>query len=213
MEVRVACPCEQTYAFDVEPLNGRMPVPVSCPACGADGTSLANEAIRQTLGLSAPPPAPPPPVTAPVAVRVNRTAYADAPAPPPPAAVARPNPPSPARFAAAARTQPKEAAVGGNLALGVLGALLGAALGSGILFALSVLLGFKVPLFGTITGLLTGLGGRMLYRGTDSSLGAVCAVISLAAVTGTLYLMFGDMVLFSIISIIVSASIAWRVAS
>jgi hypothetical protein len=211
MEVRVACPCEQTYAFDVEPVNGRMPVPVNCPACGADGTNLANEAIRQTLGLSDPPTTPAPPIITPSAVRVNRTTYADA--PPPPAVVSRPNAPAPARFAATARVQPKAEPVGGNLALGVLGALLGAALGSGILYALSVSLGFKVPLFGTITGLLTGLGGRMLYRGTDSSLGAICAVISLAAVTGTLYLMFGDFMVFSIISIVVSASIAWRVAS
>ncbi len=54
MEIRVSCPCAQTYAFDVEPVNGAMPVAVNCPACGADGTSLANDIIRQTLGISAP---------------------------------------------------------------------------------------------------------------------------------------------------------------
>jgi hypothetical protein len=47
MEVKVQCPCGTRYAFDVEPLNGRMPVQIKCPGCGADGTDLANEMIRQ----------------------------------------------------------------------------------------------------------------------------------------------------------------------
>jgi hypothetical protein len=53
MEVKVQCPCETRYAFDVEPVNGRMPVRVNCPGCGADGTDLANEVIRQKLAATA----------------------------------------------------------------------------------------------------------------------------------------------------------------
>jgi len=45
--VKIECPCGQHYAFDVEPVNGRMPSPVACPACGADGSAAANEFIAQ----------------------------------------------------------------------------------------------------------------------------------------------------------------------
>jgi hypothetical protein len=70
MEVKVQCPCGTRFAFDVEPVNGRMPVRVKCPDCGADGTDFANEVIRQKLAATAapapaaaavPPPVPPEP--------------------------------------------------------------------------------------------------------------------------------------------------------
>jgi len=68
--VKIQCGCGQRYAFDVEPVNGRMPVPVACPTCGADGTAAANECIaRAQAATPAPivvqvPPAPPPVTTA-----------------------------------------------------------------------------------------------------------------------------------------------------
>jgi hypothetical protein len=52
--ITIQCPCGQKFAFDVEPVNGRMPVSVACPACGADGTNAANEQIQlQTVGSRA----------------------------------------------------------------------------------------------------------------------------------------------------------------
>ena len=42
MEIKVQCGCGTRFAFDVEPVNGRMPVRVNCPGCGADGTDLAR---------------------------------------------------------------------------------------------------------------------------------------------------------------------------
>jgi len=42
MELKIVCECGQKYAFDVEPVGGRMPVAVNCPACQADGTATAN---------------------------------------------------------------------------------------------------------------------------------------------------------------------------
>jgi len=69
MLIKVQCTCGQKYAFDVEPLNGRMPQPVKCPVCGADGTAAANEIIARKLAVpvaprpaAAPgrPPGPPP---------------------------------------------------------------------------------------------------------------------------------------------------------
>ncbi len=50
MEIKVECSCGTRYRFDVEPLNGRMPVPVACPACGANGTPQANATIQKLLG-------------------------------------------------------------------------------------------------------------------------------------------------------------------
>jgi hypothetical protein len=50
--VKVQCGCGQRYAFDVEPVNGRMPSAVACPVCGADGTAAANEIIARTLTAS-----------------------------------------------------------------------------------------------------------------------------------------------------------------
>ncbi len=46
MQVKIPCSCGTRYAFDVEPVNGRMPVRVNCPTCGADGTDAANAIIR-----------------------------------------------------------------------------------------------------------------------------------------------------------------------
>ena len=68
MEVKVQCGCGTRFAFDVEPVNGRMPVRVNCPGCGADGTDLANEVIRQKLAATAAPTPVPPVAVAPAPV-------------------------------------------------------------------------------------------------------------------------------------------------
>lgn len=47
--IKVQCGCGQKYAFDVEPVAGQMPGAVSCPTCGADGTSAANMLLSQHL--------------------------------------------------------------------------------------------------------------------------------------------------------------------
>src|SRR5215475_14269629 len=65
MEISVQCPCGIKYKFDVEPVHGRMPMAVSCPSCGADGTALANEFLR--TASSAPSPALPTASVAPTA--------------------------------------------------------------------------------------------------------------------------------------------------
>jgi len=49
LPIKVQCACGQRFAFDVEPLNGRMPSPVACPVCGADGMAAANQIIAQKL--------------------------------------------------------------------------------------------------------------------------------------------------------------------
>jgi len=47
MEIKITCECGQKYIFSVDPEDGRMPVSVNCPVCGADGTKEANEILGQ----------------------------------------------------------------------------------------------------------------------------------------------------------------------
>jgi hypothetical protein len=49
MPIKIQCGCGQRYAFDTEPVCGRMPARVACPICGEDGTNAANEAIAFTI--------------------------------------------------------------------------------------------------------------------------------------------------------------------
>ena len=65
MQVEIVCQCGQKYAFDVEPVQGRMPCAVHCPACNADGTAAANLYIAR----SAPLPRPVTSYAAPIAAR------------------------------------------------------------------------------------------------------------------------------------------------
>jgi hypothetical protein len=102
MEVKVLCPCGAKFKFDVEPVRGRMPTPISCPSCGADATGHANAIIEETLRAAgqtvepqvAPAPAPPPPASIrPIGLRIDRPATVEAgvePSDPPPLAPPRP---------------------------------------------------------------------------------------------------------------------------
>lgn len=49
--IKIICGCGQKYAFDVSPVDGRMPGPVQCPRCGTDGTAVANAIISLALGV------------------------------------------------------------------------------------------------------------------------------------------------------------------
>jgi len=65
IEIKVVCACGSKFKFDVEPVNGRMPGPIQCPTCGADGTAPANAVIAENLARTAPPLVPAVPVAAP----------------------------------------------------------------------------------------------------------------------------------------------------
>ena len=83
MELKIVCSCGQRYKFDVEPVNGRMPVKVACPGCGADGTQLANNILAQHF--------PNRPVPTVIALPQQPVAAVPAtPPPPPPVGVAAP---------------------------------------------------------------------------------------------------------------------------
>ena len=59
MTIKLDCPCGQRFAFDIEPVENRMPQAVGCPSCGVDATPAANEFIaRQAPAAAVSPPAP-----------------------------------------------------------------------------------------------------------------------------------------------------------
>ena len=100
-----------------------------------------------------------------------------------------------------------------NLGLGILGAVLGACVGIGLMYGFYAMVGFRFPLLGVGIGALTGLGGRKLFKGTDHSLGLICGGIALASVVATLYLMYGEFPILNIISVVVSVSAAYRISA
>ncbi|MCD6049430.1 MAG: hypothetical protein K0Q55_833 [Verrucomicrobia bacterium] len=82
MQIKLLCSCGTKFAFDVEPVDGRMPAPLLCPSCQLECTEYANAYIAQVLAVTPPVPSikvpvftpppspspalpPPPPVTAP----------------------------------------------------------------------------------------------------------------------------------------------------
>ena len=57
--VKIICACGQKYAFDVEPVGGKMPVPVFCPSCAREGTLDAEQFIAKILNAKTQPLPPP----------------------------------------------------------------------------------------------------------------------------------------------------------
>lgn len=216
MELKVLCGCGTKYKFDVEPVGGRMPVRVTCPSCGVDGTDTANNLLTQHLPSqsSAIPVAMVAAVPVMSGLRINSSAPAIAPAgniPIPPPVPSAPKPIGQKRPATLHVSKPKTEAY--NLWLGILGACLGAALGAGLMYGFFVATGFRFPLMGTCIGALSGLGARILARGTDMTLGIAAGAIALLSTAGTLFLMFGNEGGLFIISMAVSVYFAYRVAA
>jgi hypothetical protein len=103
---------------------------------------------------------------------------------------------------------------GSNLGMGIAGAVLGACIGSGLMYGFYEMVGFRFPLLvGVGIGFLTGLLSKKFNKAPDDRLGFAAGALSMAAVVGTLYLMYGTFPRLSIISVILSASVAYRTAS
>jgi len=197
----VQCDCGQKFKFDVEPVNGAMPFTVNCPSCGADQTHAANAMLADAAPLTMSS-------AAPVGARLQLNRQVPAPAP----VVAQP--PPIARVAPAAMSTPRPKTAGEfNMGLGILGAFLGAGLGAGLMYGFYQFAGFRFPLLGVGIGVLTGYGAKLLFKGTDNVLGIIAGTIALIAVVGTLYLMYGEFPMVSIISVVVSVSVSYRIAS
>ena len=106
-----------------------------------------------------------------------------------------------------------EETAGTSLGVGIIGAVMGACIGSGLMYGFYAMVGFRFPLLGVGIGFLTGLCAKKFNKGPDDRLGFAAGALSMAAVVGTLYLMYGTFPVLSIISVILSASVAYRMAS
>ena len=100
-----------------------------------------------------------------------------------------------------------------NLGMGIVGAILGACIGSGLMYEFYKAFGFRFPLLGMGIGFLAGLLAKKIAKGSDDRLGLAAGALSVVAVVGTLYWTYGTFPALSIISVILSASIAYRMAS
>jgi hypothetical protein len=102
-----------------------------------------------------------------------------------------------------------------NFFLGIIGALIGAMVGIGLMAAFIMFTHFRFPALGTVEGALIGFGARLFYRGTSSTLGAMCAVVAFFTIIGTYLLFFNIIIILlsGVISLLIGVSIAFKVAS
>lgn len=190
MEIKVECVCGQRFKFDIEPVNGRMPHSVNCPACGADGTESANLSIQQTQ-MNSPTAAAPeaslvpavPPMGSPTKLRISSPSPTAARAEAPEAAPMRPMPSL--ATAAAAPPKPERKA---NFMLGVVGALIGSFIGMMAWYLLIKLTGYEIRIVAWGVGVITGVGARMLGGKGSPALGGIAALLAMVAVIGGQYL-------------------------
>ena len=97
--------------------------------------------------------------------------------------------------------------------MGILGALLGAGLGSAAMYGFYIWAHFRFPLFGIAIGFVTGLGAKTLYKASDNTLGVIAGLLAGVAVFGTLSMIYGAFPIFSVLSLVVSIGVAYRTAS
>lgn len=209
MELKLVCYCGQKYKFDVEPVNGQMPFVVNCPICGLEGTNSANAILGQMPAFAQAAPA----LAAAPTFRPSAPAYAAAPAPRPAPSARAPSATAPAP-ALPKYLQTNQAIQNNSFILGTLGALIGAVFAVGFMVGTKVFFGFSFPLFGTIMGVMIGFGARLMYRGTDSTLGGMSALVAFVTIGATLYIMFGILgILFCLVSLVIGTAAAFKIAS
>lgn len=188
MEIKIECACGQPFEFEVEPVNGRMPCEVKCPACENDATPLANAFMAKTVSLEqvSPPMAPAAPAPAPAAplgLRINR------PHAPPASAIPVDAPVAPARMAAVSAAAPKkEKSEGDGFLKGVAGALIASLIGMVGWFLLIKATGYEIGYAAWGVGALTGLGARVVGAEGTTKLGLVAGLCAFIAIIGGQYL-------------------------
>jgi len=210
MEIKIECSCGSRYKFDVEPVNGRSPTSLACPNCQASWTDHANAMIARQLGVTASPPLVATPTPAPAVATVSAGTMAP-PAPSAPKFALRLSSHAPSEASAApsatAEPAPAPASTGrhmprvvtldpvlepqvsmGNFGKGVLGAALGAILGSGVYYLLFIHTSVRLKLIALGIGFLAGMGARLLSKDRSKELGAIVAVVAVACIVGTQYM-------------------------
>jgi hypothetical protein len=203
MEIKILCSCGSKYKFDLEPVGGRAPVDLACPACKASWTEQADAIIRQAEAAT-----PRAAVATPAATHAegriklqigspNKTAE-------PVPEVASPMADSQGSGVAAEspraghrksetvsyETGP-EPADWGKFALGSVGALMGALVG-GFLYYLIYNLGFESKLMALGVAGIAGAGARLLGRKGSNELGLLTGCFGVGGILLALYLVAGN---------------------
>jgi hypothetical protein len=198
LDIKVQCDCGQRYQFEVEPVDGRMPASISCPACGLEGTDKANQLIQEKLAQALAGQTPPRPrirLATAAAPPPEEAAAASPSSPPPPPPSLRPQVARPAaggvpRRGVAPAAAPAVPGRKPSFAMGLVGALAGALIGSAVYFVVLNFAGYGFLLkpLALGVGALAGLGSRWLSRGEGSNeLGVITAVFVLAGILGSQY--------------------------
>ena len=192
MELKIQCGCGSRYKFDVEPVDGRVPAPLSCPNCQASWTDLANSMIAEAQGLPAPPP---PAVPSPVRVGLRLSSHSASPASDAsptadaPGAGAAPDPAPAPRYVPRVPTLDPlvEQYDTGQFARGFLGAAAGAFLGGLAFYLLFAHTGIRLKLLALGVGFLAGMGARLLGKDRSKELGFIGALLSIVMIVGAQY--------------------------
>jgi hypothetical protein len=176
------------------------PVAMAAPVAVAAAASAAPASGGLRVNrLHAPTGTPAPVIAAPVAAPMRATAAGTA--------------------ATAPRAMPKylkddPSLQNNNFLLGVVGAFLGAIVGVAFLVGAQQFFGFTLSYFAVIAGALIGFGARLLYRGTSSTLGAMCAGLAFFTLAGTLFYLDGLIGLaLDLLYLVVGCLAAFKVAS
>jgi hypothetical protein len=178
MEVTVNCSCGARYDFDVELVDGKMPVEISCTECGADITELASEYVQQQHSTAFAPgrelqgEQPATAVTAPVHKPVTPLTQAL-------------NEMDAATLRPFTREEP-------HLALGATGAVVAGLAGMVGWYLLVKLTGYELGIVAWGIGVLIGFATRLLAKTCSQMLGVVAGICAFVAITGGQYLLVKD---------------------
>jgi hypothetical protein len=155
----------------------------------------------------------PPPLSPTAGLRINKEAPAPISAVAPPLLGAAP-PPIAGMPSARDQQKIKQKESGQfSLVRGILGAVIGAVVGCGLMYAFYEWAHFRFPIMGIAVGAAVGYGARWLGRGTENTLGVISGAIAGASVVGTFWLMYGDFAIFNIVSIVICIGVAYRASS
>ncbi len=217
MEVKILCPCGAKYKFDVEPLHGKLPGPVNCPVCQADGTVLGNEIIARQLSCNPSPTA----VAVAISPTLSRSGFVAPPvvrsskdlqpsvaaAPQPvasapipiatprlavpyagPVAIAAEQERAPVSAAPAQSVRPPKIEAEPSFTRGLFGIAAASFVGLLIWFGITVLLGLKIKWIAIGIGAMIGWAGQALAKEKSVRLGiAAATATALVVLLGLLW--------------------------
>src|ERR1051325_10583837 len=180
MEIKVQCSCGQRYAFEVEPVDGRMPVEILGPVCGVDGTELTTGQIREQLptanaGINSEAPK----------LRISRTAPpGEHAAPPPPLMPPLRQSLSPASVEGAPTKKGFRVYAEPNMWKGMAGAAIGALIACAIWYGLWKGTEMKWGIMAIAVGWFAGFGARWMGRTGGQTMGLMTAGVALMFIIG-----------------------------